>query len=189
METHQQVAKAWADQIDKHHDGHHMFWIGDSIFSYGHHFKIARIYTLAERKVALFTTRKYSSSTGRHQSYARSAWGYDKPHPQFTVPHIDIHGSGAMEHTANVGHMIQSVLDCIATAKRARLYKTAHLNDALTNLTSAQDYCRAFGLDWPTMRTPFPASAPQLTRAAIMRIAVDSSPELAAALMPFCVEG
>jgi hypothetical protein len=43
MATHNEVAHAWAHQTGRCHRGHHMFYEGDTIYSYGHHFPIARL--------------------------------------------------------------------------------------------------------------------------------------------------
>ena len=46
-----------------------MFFEGDCIYSYGHHFMIARKY----KEVVLFNEDTYSNSTSKHQAYVRGA--------------------------------------------------------------------------------------------------------------------
>ena len=50
--------------------GSHMFIDGNVIYSYGYHFPIAR---LLDDKIAIITTRKYSSSTSRHTTTVHHA--------------------------------------------------------------------------------------------------------------------
>ena len=44
--THDEVAHAWANQTHEAMRGCNVFFEGDTIFSYGHHFPIARIVTV-----------------------------------------------------------------------------------------------------------------------------------------------
>ena len=50
----------------------HMFIDGDTIYSYGYHFPIARMTELQDtegRNIVLFTNKGYSNTTARHKSY------------------------------------------------------------------------------------------------------------------------
>lgn len=49
--------------------GSHFFIEGDTLYSYGHHFPVAR----RERDIILVTMREYSNSTARHKSHLRTA--------------------------------------------------------------------------------------------------------------------
>lgn len=51
----------------------HMFIEGDTIYSYGSHFPIARRYIKGDRQIYVMNTRGYSATTGRHKSYVRNA--------------------------------------------------------------------------------------------------------------------
>lgn len=66
--TNYQVAEAFAMGASTGRSDN-MFIEGNVIYSYGYHFKIAE--RLADK--ILFTTRKYSRTTGRHKSYVLTA--------------------------------------------------------------------------------------------------------------------
>ena len=67
--NNKQVAHLWAHQSKPSASGSHFFFQGDTIYSYGGHFPIARLY----KGVVLFTTQGYSSTTAHHKSIASSA--------------------------------------------------------------------------------------------------------------------
>lgn len=65
------VAHAWAHQNRDRANGSNFYFEGDTIYSYGRHFPIARI-DAAEQTV-WFTMDGYSSTTAKHKSIARQA--------------------------------------------------------------------------------------------------------------------
>lgn len=66
---HSQVAHVWYSGNKRSGGRGNLFFRGDTIYSYGSHFPIAR----KVNGVLLFTTRTYSVSTQRHISYVRRA--------------------------------------------------------------------------------------------------------------------
>lgn len=64
-----EVAHLWANRSKPSASGSHFFFEGDTIYSYGSHFPIARHC----KGVVLFTTRGYSNSTARHKGYVSGA--------------------------------------------------------------------------------------------------------------------
>ncbi len=78
---HDECAHIWAQQKQEEGwtSGRKMFFEGKSIYSYGHHFEIARF---IDAKTVLFTTRGYSPTTSKHkwavrQSLAKSLKVYE----------------------------------------------------------------------------------------------------------------
>lgn len=69
MMNNSQVAHLWASKNKQSARGSSFYFDGDTIYSYGSHFPIARHC----KGVVLFTTRTYSKSTGRHISLTRRA--------------------------------------------------------------------------------------------------------------------
>lgn len=70
-----EAAHVWAAQTQQHGKAGNIFFEGPTLYSYGPHFPISKVYTLdTGERIALFNSRTYSSSTGRHQRAARSAW-------------------------------------------------------------------------------------------------------------------
>lgn len=64
-----QVAHLWANRSRERAKGSNFYFEGDTIYSYGSHFPIARHFG----GVVLFTNQSYSVSTSRHISYVRQA--------------------------------------------------------------------------------------------------------------------
>lgn len=65
-----ECARRWASKDRKHSGkaGHSMFYEGDTIYSYGYHWPLARKVVLSDsgREVALMNDGRYSQSTDRH---------------------------------------------------------------------------------------------------------------------------
>lgn len=70
LSNKQQAAHYWANKVQPEGRAHNVFFHDEKIYSYGHHFCIAR--HLPNNTVA-FTTRGYSPSTSSHIAVARSA--------------------------------------------------------------------------------------------------------------------
>lgn len=74
-----QVAHNWAHAVCKRGDStprgraSNLFYEGDTIYSYGHHFPIARYFDHKGTRYCFLTTRSYSSSTQQHISLVRQA--------------------------------------------------------------------------------------------------------------------
>jgi len=64
-----QVAHLWANQSRPSGKGSNFYFTGDTIYSYGPHFPIARLY----KNIVLFTNRDYSVTTCKHKRLARRA--------------------------------------------------------------------------------------------------------------------
>lgn len=71
--NNKQVAHLWANKSRESASGSHFYFRGDTIYSYGGHFPIARHVTFKGNPVVLFTTADYSSSTARHKSVTLGA--------------------------------------------------------------------------------------------------------------------
>jgi len=106
--NNEQVAHLWANKSRAEAKGSSFYFNGDTIYSYGHHFPIARHYLGA----VLFTTKGYSSSTARHISITRSACHHLKV---FTVADV-LKGPGK-DHLAEYRERIK---EAALTAARAR---------------------------------------------------------------------
>jgi len=68
------VAHLWAHQSqDSARNGGNLYFDGDTIYSYGPHFPIARHVTTKRGKAVLFTTRDYSATTAGHKCIVQRA--------------------------------------------------------------------------------------------------------------------
>ena len=86
-----QVAHCWANQTKAKGRGSNFFFEGESIYSYGGHFEVARLVQTEKGKtIALFDPTTYSQSTSQHQSYARQAC--HNLHQRFDVPSFPYYG-------------------------------------------------------------------------------------------------
>lgn len=70
--SHNEVAHIWATQSQAQGRASRVFFEGQVIYSYGYHFPVAR-FAPEYGDIVLFTSRGYSSSTGKHKSLIRAA--------------------------------------------------------------------------------------------------------------------
>lgn len=70
--SHSETAHIWASQSQAEGRGGRVFFEGETIYSYGRHFPVAR-FAPEYGNIVLFTSRGYSSSTGKHKGIIRGA--------------------------------------------------------------------------------------------------------------------
>jgi len=75
FKNNSQTAHMWASQTQEYgkSPGGNLFFEGDTIYSYGHHYAVAKLYTIKGQKICLINTTSYSSSTSKHQSAVSQA--------------------------------------------------------------------------------------------------------------------
>jgi hypothetical protein len=145
------VAHLWASQNREHGKGSNFYFEGPTLYSYGRHFKVAAFTQARDangEQIVLFNSGSYSNSTGKHQSFARSALhGLN-----VRVIHVpDVSDAPAQyEHANNLQHFADAFASSILKASRARTNKQWHIEQAQRAQADAADYCRAFGLDMPS---------------------------------------
>lgn len=112
-----EVTHIWAAQNQSEGRAGNVFFRDSIIYSYGHHFPMARIYTLdTGDRVALFNPNRYSVSTARHQSLARQAWhGNGEAH---SVP-VNLWHSGIKLTEAELAAILAKAAEDLATAAAA----------------------------------------------------------------------
>lgn len=73
--NNREVAHFWANQSKPSAKGSHFFYEGDTIYSYGYHFPIARLITnpVNKKRAYLYNSGRYSQTTSKHQFYVMSA--------------------------------------------------------------------------------------------------------------------
>jgi len=84
------VAHLWAhkSQDFARNPGHNLYFHGDTIYSYGSHFPIARHITRKGQSAVLFTTKSYSATTAGHKCMVEGACRH------LTVFHVaDVNGT------------------------------------------------------------------------------------------------
>lgn len=113
-----EVCHFWANRKQASGKSGSMFFENDTIYSYGHHFPIARH---VNADTILFTTRDYSTTTAGHKSGARRAIPADK-----TVIYVrNIEDTARDTVTGNIDVMIIGINETLskaATTKKHQLY-------------------------------------------------------------------
>lgn len=71
--NNRKVARLWATQAQDEAHGSNFYFRGDTIYSYGSHFPIARHITHKGKPAVLLTTRYYSVTTSKHTGYVLNA--------------------------------------------------------------------------------------------------------------------
>lgn len=113
-----EVAHLWAHkaQDSARNATGSVFFRGDTIYSYGEHFPIARHITSKSGKSAvLFTTKTYSVTTSGHCSMVRSAISHLT---RFDVPNVFARIKA--EHEGNLADYAKRISDYLLKAARAR---------------------------------------------------------------------
>lgn len=77
--NHRDVVDSWHEQDRDYANGHNVYYKGKTIYSYGSHFPMAyrTDYMFKGKDIILYNSTSYSVSTSKHQSYVRTATGYD----------------------------------------------------------------------------------------------------------------
>jgi hypothetical protein len=97
------------------------YFSGDTVYSYGSHFPIARHVSNGKQDAVLFTTKTYSVTTSGHCSAVRSS--IPSSADVFEVPNVEL-GQTAEEHkhqhTANIADYISRIAALVQKSLRAR---------------------------------------------------------------------
>ena len=98
-----------------------LFFEGNVIYSYGHHFPIAKIYERNGHKAVLFTTEDYSVTTQAHKSRAWFACHHMNP---FRVPIVrNSWGHADLDmHRWNLESYQRRIIDLAGKAERVNVY-------------------------------------------------------------------
>jgi hypothetical protein len=136
------VAHVWAHklQAEARTPGNgNLSFSGDTIYSYGSHFPIARHVTTKQGKAAvLFTTRTYSATTAKHcREVAGSLRGLD-------IPVFKVHDVNG-EPNSNFDGLEVEFRHTLELAAKARSGKDMRLADAEAEMNNANAYAEAFG--------------------------------------------
>ena len=131
-----------------------VFFNGDTIYSYGEHFPIARHVTNKRGcKAVLFTTAHYSVTTSSHCAAVRQA--IPTGTLVFRVPNLadDVWNGQRIDHDANLNYFVTETAQHITTASRARSTRaiTSNLELARNLVESARAYGKFFGVKVPKL--------------------------------------
>lgn len=132
----------WANKIKPTGKGSSMFYEGDTIYSYGYHFPIAKFITIDENTFIAFNENGYSNSTSKHQSHVRRSIPYNYE----IIKVIDM-SFGFYGHENNMKHYINQINENLDKAKKATKNKEYLLNSAEIALNILNKYIRLFKID------------------------------------------
>lgn len=137
-----QVSHLWANQLQEsaRNSGNYYF-NGDSIYSYGSHFMIAKHHTNKQGKsVVLFTTRSYSNTTAKQIGVTRAACSHKDL--------IFCKNPDGISHTENFNNwqsLMESSAKSLANARKPEKY----LNEISAFYAQAEVYAQYFDLNVP----------------------------------------
>jgi hypothetical protein len=143
-----------------------LYFTGDTIYSYGSHFPIARhVVNKAGDRAVVLTTSTYSVTTSGHCSAVRSA--IPSGIPVFHVPEVYPDSRTVREsHKRNLNHYAETIEEHVAKCARARLSfnKEWHHEQAGTIRAEALAYCQFFALPKPDIKPIPPLDSVHLER-------------------------
>lgn len=126
--TNKELPHIWMSESQPEGRGNNLYFDGPTIYSYGPHFPIARIFHFEDHPthpragaVVLFTSKSYNTTTAKHKSQTRQAVnGF-----LLEVPDVN-----AQDHAGNVRYLVQGHADALGKAKRARTHAALHYRRA-----------------------------------------------------------
>jgi hypothetical protein len=147
------VAKVWAKQTQdaaRNRTGN-IYFYGDTIYSYGPHFPIARLTDVIHRgqRVVLFTTLGYSSTTAGHKSCVRRALEETK---LFCIEVPDVDANTGAKHEKNYKALVTEYEHALLKASRAPVCGPYLLSQAERIRRNLNAYRKMFLADHQVMR-------------------------------------
>ena len=141
LKNHSEVAHYWANKVQTSGKACNMFYNNETIYSYGHHFPIAKH---INNNLILFTSKGYSISTSKHLGITRSA--IPSEIEVLTVPNIEIYNDRSNKglHIDNIKHFINEIKLNFGKSERARKYKEMYLRNGLANINNMKRYLELF---------------------------------------------
>lgn len=153
--TTSMVAHVWAQQNQPYGSNSKgsFYFDGATIYSYGSHYPIATLVTLADgKRVALFTTEESTPTTNHH---VRIAQGAVRQTPTF---HVDnVLASSAADHALNFAgmyHGFVAALDGVRNKRRSAERRLYSLRHAAELRDSTNHYRALFAIDAPELSIP-----------------------------------
>lgn len=168
------VAHVWAQRTNSsgRSSNGNFYFEGDTIYSYGSHFPIARFVEgeFEGKQLVLFNPESRSVSTSGHQRYVQDALR-GLPVKVFAVPHVRGTWGGDVEHERNVKHLVETFSDYAARLAKAHVknwqtdrnaewddldpagIEAARIEAVLARQSAVIEYCNAFGVECPNLGT------------------------------------
>ena len=132
----------WANKIKNSGKGSSMFYEGDTIYSYGYHFPIAKFITIEENTFVAYNYSSYSSTTNKHQAHVRASIP-----PNFDIIKVIDMSFGYYGHENNLKHYINKIDEHFEKAKRSNKYKDFQITETKRYINTLHDYIRLFKIE------------------------------------------
>ena len=158
-----EIAHLWAHktQADARNSAGNFYFHGDTIYSYGNHFPIARHVTSksGRKRAILFTNRTYSNTTSKHLGMVRRAIP-----PDVTVFDVDyILDYSAFTHRENLAGFATVAKRDVDKAAKCRKSGSRTLTEAFGLRETAKEYCKFFGIKFQASEWKFLPTGKALT--------------------------
>lgn len=148
MTSHIDVASNWVRGLKRGTRGFNVFFDGDTIYSYGRHFPIARFAFANGVRYVLFTSEGYSVSTAKHKTLVRRALHRLAPDTEvFDVPVVGMDQMQA--HVTNYRDICARSAEARRKGRRAKVYGGLH--EAEAQRLDAMAYAYAMAFDIPEL--------------------------------------
>lgn len=131
-----EVPHIWAQRSQNEGRGGNVFFDGDKIYSYGHHYVMAMFHG---DSLVLMNEHNYSASTAGHKATCWMAIDRTK-YKIIEVPNPEI--LHTPHHIANITHFENIILECVRRQKRART--TDYMRTAKSAAYDAECYIHHF---------------------------------------------
>jgi hypothetical protein len=147
-----EIVHLWAHQSQEEARCRNAYFEKETIYSYGRHFPIARIYTKNkgkknEKKVVFFTLDTYSSTTAQHISSTRSACSHmEKIYMKHVITGYGDPAEDIYAHEQNFKYWHRTIEDYLDKFSRARDAKESYLGYARRTAEEAKLYITFLGI-------------------------------------------
>ena len=142
-----EVAHVWAYQQQSDAKCRNAYFEGDTIYSYGRHFPIARIYNKDGNKTVFFTTRTYGSTTSKHVNDVYMACRHMNILYMHNVVSYARFGELDYDHKINIGDFLGNISEFLRKVEKGRTSKSTYLRDARHYTRQLEAYLRFFRLE------------------------------------------
>jgi len=140
--SHNEVAHIWASQSQSEGRAGNIFFEGDTVYSYGRHFPVAR-FAPEFGDIVLFTDRGYSNSTSKHKSIIRAAIP-----DSYQIVYCD-DPSRPASHNLDIWARRVERLRAEFGEKKNKLGRAKIASEIFANSRAAIAYCDALKIDAP----------------------------------------
>ena len=141
LKNHSEVAHFWANEVQNEGRSNNMFFHNKTIYSYGHHFPIARH---IKEGIILFTRKGYSVSTSKHISYTKQA--IPGHYLVILADEIDLDNKWNVnkKHNKNIITMLNDMKSNLDKSTRARVNKNYYLSEVSKTADNMKNYLDLF---------------------------------------------